>query len=472
MLSALVVRLLGQILDGLVVARLPFEAPSVLKNLVSYHLVDKDVNCVSAPFLFVLMFITFKQFVRKFMILNIPRLNKQGDNTFSIPRRMLFKNTSGPNSSSSDDSTITLVCQMLSWWYGIYSVYKALKKYKSIKYTVSITRIVSRMTGYMCAMWLPKPMRYLMYGSFARVYGINMKEVEVEDFGHYETFTKFFTRRLKKDARPIQEPENKKTMCSPCDGRVLTCGKINSQYSTIDCVKGRSYRLDEFMLGYQGDDHNESEGEDKTPNNSEIKAMLDKVKSRGNELFYMVIYLSPADYHRFHSPAVHSGDYRRHIVGYLSPVKPSHVNKYKDVFKNNERVNIYGKWEQGFYFESAVGATNVGSIKLDFDEEVLTNRPVPFYPYFEDKNYVKGLSAEKASPLGGYLQSSDEDLLRTNKYKDSSLSFAKGEMTGRFEMGSTIVLIFEADSNTSLNITEGQKLSLGEEIVSYKRKAE
>lgn len=199
--------------------------------------------------------------------------------------------------------------------------------------------------------------------------------------------------------------------------------------------------------------------------------MLDKVKSRGNELFYTVIYLSPADYHRFHSPAVHSGDYRRHIVGYLSPVKPSHVNKYKDVFKNNERVNIFGLWEQGFYFESAVGATNVGSIKLDFDEDVLTNRTIPHYPYFEDRNYVSGISDSKASPLGHYLRSSDAEISMTNKYKNDSLSFEKGEMTGRFEMGSTIVLIFEADKNTSLNIEEGQKLYLGEEIVSYKQKS-
>jgi hypothetical protein len=42
-------------------------------------------------------------------------------------------------------------------------------------------------------------------------------------------------------------------------------------------------------------------------------------------------------------------------------------------------------------------------------------------------------------------------------------------MTGRFEMGSTIVLIFETDSNTSLNIKEGQKLSLGEPITLYKK---
>lgn len=45
--------------------------------------------------------------------------------------------------------------------------------------------------------------------------------------------------------------------------------------------------------------------------------------------------------------------------------------------------------------------------------------------------------------------------------------FRKGEMTGRFEMGSTIVLIFEADQQTSLNIKEGQKLNLGDSIVRH-----
>lgn len=245
-----------------------------------------------------------------------------------------------------------------------------------------------------------------MYGSFAKVYGIDMSEVEYEDFGHYETFTLFFTRHLKEGARTITEPKNSKSMCSPCDGKVLTCGLINSVYSTIDCVKGRSYRLDEFMLGQLGENVNNDKTKE-IPNNSGVAAMLDKVKQRGNQLMYMVIYLSPSDYHRFHSPAVHSGDYRRHIVGYLSPVKPSHVNVHKDVFKNNERVNIFGRWQQGFYFESAVGATNVGSIKLDFDEEVLTNKPIPQYPYYEDKNYLKSVSAEKSGPFNQYLKQQD-----------------------------------------------------------------
>jgi phosphatidylserine decarboxylase len=96
-----------------------------------------------------------------------------------------------------------------------------------------------------------------MYGTFAKIYGIDMQEYEKSDFGYYETFTKFFTRKLRQGVRPIYDEDNIKTMCSPCDGRILTCGKINSEYSTIDCVKGRSYRLDEFMLGYLGNPEEE-----------------------------------------------------------------------------------------------------------------------------------------------------------------------------------------------------------------------
>jgi len=142
---------------------------------------------------------------------------------------------------------------LMTYWYSTYRIYKALKKYHEIKYIVSITRVTSRITGVICSLWLPLPIRYVMYGTFAKVYGINMEEVENPDFGFYETFTLFFTRKLKTGAREIVEPSNPQTMCSPCDGRVLTCGKINSEYSTIDCVKGRSYRLDEFMLGHLGE---------------------------------------------------------------------------------------------------------------------------------------------------------------------------------------------------------------------------
>ncbi len=109
-----------------------------------------------------------------------------------------------------------------------------------------------------------------------------------------------------------------------------------------------------------------------------MAGLLEKVHARGNKLCYMVIYLSPGDYHRFHSPAIHTADYRRHVVGYLAPVKPDYIKKHPDTFAKNERVNIYGEWrEKDFFFLSYVGALNVGSICLDFDKDVITNLAMP-----------------------------------------------------------------------------------------------
>lgn len=189
----------------------------------------------------------------------------------------------------------------------------------------------------------------------------------------YRNFTDFFTRTLKPSARQISNQLCTQTVCSPCDGRVLTIGKVNGADSTIDCVKGRSYRLDEFLLGYRGNPSDPSESYVRLSsykNNKSVQALVDQVHAKGNELCYMVIYLSPGDYHRFHSPAIHTASYRRHIAGYLSPVKPAYVNRHKDVFNHNERVNIFGRWNQNqdFFFTSFVGALNVGSILLDFDE--------------------------------------------------------------------------------------------------------
>lgn len=201
----------------------------------------------------------------------------------------------------------------------------------------------------------------MIYGSFGKAYGINFEEMKHRDLKFYETFNKFFTRELKEGARKIIGINDKTAISSPCDGRVLSCGEISTADATIDCVKGRSYRLDEFMLGVR-------DNEDKS-----IPALVKKVLDAGNKLFYMVIYLAPSDYHRFHAPAHCTAEYRRHIAGYLDPVKPAYVNRHRDVFKNNERVNLFGGWTHGFFFQSFVGALNVGSIRLLCDPKLNTN---------------------------------------------------------------------------------------------------
>lgn len=100
---------------------------------------------------------------------------------------------------------------------------------------------------------------------------------------------------------------------------------------------------------------------------------------------FTIIYLAPGDYHRFHSPAQFKTHFRRHIAGWLDPVKPSYVFKHKNVFKDNERVNLLGTWDHGFFSISFVGAMNVGSIQLHYDPELDTNQANP--DYFTDKVY-------------------------------------------------------------------------------------
>lgn len=74
---------------------------------------------------------------------------------------------------------------------------------------------------------------------------------------------------------------------------------------------------------------------------------------------------------------------------------------------------------------------------------MLTNKALPQYPYYEDKNYIEGITAEKAGPFYEYLNSTNYD---NNLYNSkTSKVFEKAEMTGRFEMGSTVVLVFESD---------------------------
>jgi phosphatidylserine decarboxylase len=82
-----------------------------------------------------------------------------------------------------------------------------------------------------------------------------------------------------------------------------------------------------------------------------------------------------------------TANFRRHVVGYLEPVRPKYLETHRDVLKSNERVNIFGEWAEGFFAISFVGALNVGSIKLHFDESLKTNMKAPALPYLIDRSY-------------------------------------------------------------------------------------
>lgn len=87
----------------------------------------------------------------------------------------------------------------------------------------------------------------------------------------------------------------------------------------------------------------------------------------GHELFFAVVYLAPGDYHRFHSPTAWVVEKRRHFAGELYSVSPYIAKRLQGLFVLNERVALLGRWRYGFFSMIPVGATNVGSIVVNFD---------------------------------------------------------------------------------------------------------
>lgn len=49
-------------------------------------------------------------------------------------------------------------------------------------------------------------------------------------------------------------------------------------------------------------------------------------------------------------------------------VNPGVARWVKELFCLNERVVLRGQWQHGFFSLTAVGATNVGSIRVYFDQ--------------------------------------------------------------------------------------------------------
>lgn len=164
---------------------------------------------------------------------------------------------------------------------------------------------------------------------------------------------------------------------------------------------------------------------------------------RPSNLYYVVVYLAPGDYHRFHSPVSWVCESRRHFAGELYSVSPYVQRTLPGLFTLNERVVLLGRWKYGFFSYTSVGATNVGSIKINFDKELRTNSLTTdteadrqamaakergeTYSGFSEAVY------ENASPvLGGH-------------------ALNRGEEMGGFQLGSSIVIVFEAPAGIRAN---------------------
>ncbi|XP_037064040.1 phosphatidylserine decarboxylase proenzyme, mitochondrial isoform X3 [Peromyscus leucopus] len=296
--------------------------------------------------------------------------------------------------------------------------------YKSVP-----TRLLSRAWGRLNQVELPSWLRRPVYSLYIWTFGVNMTEAAVEDLQHYRNLSEFFRRKLKPQARPVCGLHS---VISPSDGKILTFGQVKN--CEVEQVKGVTYSLESF-LGPRAC----TEDLPFPPASSHDSFRNQLVTREGNELYHCVIYLAPGDYHCFHSPTDWTVSHRRHFPGSLMSVNPGMARWIKELFCHNERVVLTGDWKHGFFSLTAVGATNVGSIRIYFDRDLQTNSP----------RYSKG---------------SYNDLSFVTHANKEGVPMRKGEHLGEFNLGSTIVLIFEAPKDFNFRLKAGQKIRFGEAL--------
>ncbi|KAG1669952.1 Phosphatidylserine decarboxylase proenzyme, mitochondrial [Nymphon striatum] len=281
---------------------------------------------------------------------------------------------------------------------------------------------LSRLCGWLAKIELPIFARRYFFSWFIKKYNCNMDEALEKDPLKYSTFQEFFGRKLKPDCRVV---DNEASITSPSDGTILHFGEVTTE--VLEQVKGVSYSFEEFLGPLSWKSSNSSET---------LKDQL--LCDKNNTLYHCVIYLNPGNYHRFHSPTDWIVQYRRHFSGKLLSTMPSFVYWIKDLYILNERVACFGKWKHGFFSMVLVGATNVGSIDLTFDNDLKTNRK-SFKDCYEDKDYRSSANFE-------------------------GVEIKKGNEFGKFNLGSTIVLIFEGPKNMKSKVQLHQKILYGQSL--------
>ncbi len=260
---------------------------------------------------------------------------------------------------------------------------------------------LSRLAGAAARWRAPAPVRRAAMRAFARRYGVDLSECE--DIAAFATFNEFFARPLRPGLRPVAAGDG--VVVSPVDGSVSESGAAAG--GRLVQAKGIDYTLD-ALLGHDGELARRLEG--------------------GS---YATLYLSPRDYHRIHFPLGGAITGWRYVPGRLWPVNPTSVGAVRGLFTVNERLVTVLDTPAGACAVVAVGATVVGRVRAFYDPEVpVTNR--------------RGAGAAR----GDYV---------------SPLPVAKGEELGAFDMGSTVILLFEP-GRVSLRLSPGQRVRVGEPI--------
>lgn len=255
--------------------------------------------------------------------------------------------------------------------------------------------------------WRATWFKNALINGFIQLFDVDMADAVAPDAGSYSSFNDFFTRPLKPSARPA--PEGPDEIISPVDGRVSQAGDISGD--RLLQAKGRDYTLEALLGG-----------------NANHVAQF----ANGS---FATLYLSPRDYHRIHMPCPGRLLETTYIPGRLFSVAPHTVRALPGLFTRNERLVCL--------FETPLGPMAlimVGAIFVSCMETVWGGVANP----------RMGLKLEQT---------------RFEQSGVQSVTLDRGDEMGRFNMGSTVILLFaENRMHWSEVLQTGSPVRLGQVI--------
>jgi phosphatidylserine decarboxylase len=265
----------------------------------------------------------------------------------------------------------------------------------------ALSRIVLRLTR------IRTPaLKNLLIQSFVHSYQPRMSEAAEPDPLRYGSFNEFFTRALKAGARPVDAARER--VVSPVDGTISQIGYLAER--ELLQAKGQMFGLDALLGAH----------------------------SPWSERFiggaYATLYLAPYNYHRVHMPLPGRLQAAWYVPGRLFSVNAASVDAVPGLFARNERVACVFEHSDLPFAVVLIGALFVGSISTIWHGDVTPRRP---------RRAVQ--------------------LTRPATAPDSLLE--KGEEMGRFNMGSTVILLFPRDSiEWSSTLGSGMPVEVGQPL--------
>jgi phosphatidylserine decarboxylase len=233
---------------------------------------------------------------------------------------------------------------------------------------------------------------------------IDLGEAANPDPFSYPSFNAFFTRALKPGVRPLTGREH--DLVSPVDGTLSQLGTVSS--GQLLQAKGMHYTAGALLAD---------------------EAAAARYEGGG----FACIYLAPYNYHRIHMPLAGQLTATRYVPGRLYSVNAATARTVPGLFARNERVVCEFDTELGPLAVAMIGALFVGSIETVFAGEINPPRT-----------------------RGGLVSHIETGIGRT---------LARGEELGRFNMGSTVVLLLgHRATRFAAQLGAGSTLRLGQAL--------